>query len=342
MAKHVIFGAGLIGCYLGACIQSKAQEVLFVARPSVADKLKEGILVTDYLNNETKVKPLSFATISSSEDSVEPIECDFLWITVKCTAITDVVEQIKPLVGDSTIILCCQNGLGSEAPIKEAFNDNDVLRVMVPFNVTEIKPGHMHRGSEGHLTVESLPTHKDFEKGILDLSSSLLPISLTNDMSALLWAKLQLNLGNAVNALADKPVKEMLEDRSFRRVMASLMDELLLVVKAQKIDLPKIAALPGRFIPFILRLPTPLFRIVAQKMLAIDPNVRASMWWDLSQGKLSEIDHLNGAVVRSAQNLGIKTPSNERIVGLVKEVERKEKQIGFSGEKLLCYVNGGD
>jgi 2-dehydropantoate 2-reductase len=73
----------------------------------------------------------------------------------------------------------------------------------------------------------------------MSLHSELLPISTTTNMEALLWAKLQLNLGNSVNALADIPVKTMPEQRGYRKVIALLMSELLQVASAMGVKLPK-------------------------------------------------------------------------------------------------------
>lgn len=341
MARHLIFGAGLIGCYLGASIQRCGERVDFVGRSSVAEKLKNnGLLISDYLGHKVKFDTVNFTSLDHESSQAEPEQCqwDYLWLTVKCTAIEQAVKQINPYVTANTTILCCQNGLGSESKIKEAFPEHVVLRVMVPFNVVEIKPGHFHRGSEGNLTVESLPNHESVDHELLGLSSDMMSIFVSSEMSALLWAKLQLNLSNAVNALADVPVKDMLEDSNYRKVIALLMSELLIVVKELGIELPKVTALPGRFIPAILRLPTAIFRVAAKKMLAIDPNVRTSMWWDISQGKLTEIAHLNGAVVRTAACLQIETPYNRRLVNLVRKVEAKEVGMGISGTELLRYV----
>jgi 2-dehydropantoate 2-reductase len=340
MTKHVVFGAGLIGCYLGASIQSRGQSVDFIGRASIGAKLSQGILISDYLGNETQLNSIRFNSPDNQENKANIDECDYLWLTVKCTAIEQAVAQIKPYVKPSTVILCCQNGLGSESLIKKAFPDNPIRRVMVPFNVVEMKPGHFHRGSEGNLTIESLPNSQSIDNKLLNLSSDNMSIVMSSSMSELLWAKLQLNLSNAVNALADVPVKEMLEDRDFRKVIALLMSELLMVVQKEGIAIPKVTALPGRFIPKILKLPTIVFRAVAKKMLAIDPNVRTSMWWDISQNKLTEIDHLNGAVVDAAKRLDIEAPCNQRIVDLIKKVEVNKAKKGITGADLLNYVQG--
>lgn len=344
MKTHAIFGAGLIGCYLGGVMAANKVNVSLVCRSHIKDKLANGLLLTDYQQHSaqvSKINAIDADKLKNNPSSVEPV--DALWLTVKCTGVEQAGQDIKPLVNNKTVIFCCQNGLGSEKVIKQLFPDNLVLRVMVPFNVAEPKPGHLHRGSEGHLTIENTSEEPDVALfAIKCIEHPLLPSAVTSDMQALLWAKLQLNLGNSINALADIPVKKMLEQRAYRLVIAALMRELLEVTRALRIELPKVAALPGRLIPIVLGLPNILFRLVANKMLAIDPTVRTSMWWDLSQGKSTEIEHLNGAIVSAAKSVGVECPVNQRIIALIKVQEKamteEGKRAAISAEKLLQLI----
>ena len=235
--------------------------------------------------------------------------------------------------------------MGSDAAVKQAYPENMVLRVMVPFNVVEMSQGHYHRGSEGHMTIEHSSNSVELITSLVaKLNSELLPITSTSNMNALLWAKLQLNLGNSVNALADIPVKSMLEQRDYRKVIALLMTELLQVTDGLNIQLPKITALPAHMIPKILCLPNFIFRRLANKMLEIDPNVRSSMWWDVSQGKPTEMEHINGAILKHAKNLNIACPANEKISSVVRGLNDKqsllvEQKPPIAAKTLWSWVN---
>jgi 2-dehydropantoate 2-reductase len=327
MKLHVVFGAGLIGCYLGGVLKSLGLNTRLVCRENIQKKLVDGLKLTDYLGHETSVSKLDFIdTKRLTSDKDNKLKTDFLWLTVKCTGVSRSIPDLVPLVGPDTVILCCQNGLGSEQKISQAFPDNQVLRVMVPFNVVELSAGHLHRGSEGHLTLESCSRDPDITSALVRLiDSPIMPVTLTKDISSLLWAKLQLNLGNSINALADIPVKAMLEQRGYRLVIATMMKELLQVTDSLEITLPKVTALSAHLIPKILRLPNFMFKIIANKMLAIDPTVRTSMWWDLSQGKETEIDYLNGAILKQAALLNISCPVNEKIVAIIRQMSSTEK-----------------
>ena len=344
--QHIIFGAGLIGCYLGGVLTSLGYQASLVCRPNVKDKLKLGIKLTDYEHHQATVKKLQ--VISSERlitDCLHITKADFLWLTVKCTGVEQAIADIAPWINKNTVVLCCQNGLGSDNAVKQAYPDNLVLRVMVPFNVVELSPGHYHRGSEGMMTIELIDScHKMVTTLVTKLHTELLPIKTTNDMNSLLWAKLQLNLGNCVNALADIPVKAMLEQRGYRKVMALLMTELLQVADALGITLPKVTSVSAHQIPMVLRLPNFIFKRVANKMIAVDPNVRSSMWWDVSQNKPTEIQHINGSILKYAKTLNIACTANEKIIGLISQLSddsciSAEQKPPITAEKLLAWVS---
>lgn len=322
MKSHIVFGAGLIGCFLGGIFSWKQLPVKLVCRARIKETLVDGLTLTDYNHNKAEVGDLQF--IDSDKVASYTGSCSFLWITVKCTGMEQAALDIAPLVSQDTVIFCCQNGLGSEKVIKQCYPNNLVLRVMVPFNVAQIKPGYLHRGSQGAMTLESTTQRQEVVSLLQNLlDSSLMPVDISNNMHALLWAKLQLNLGNSINALANIPVKNMLQQKPYRLVIAAMMDELLSVTNGLGIQLPKVTSLKATQIPTVLRLPNFLFKILANKMLAIDPTVRTSMWWDLSQGKNTEIDHLNGAIVEAANKLGIECPVNKAIIKLIKQTQGK-------------------
>lgn len=343
--QHIVFGAGLIGCYLGGVLTSLGMCTRLVCRPKVKNKLVSGMELTDYQKNQTHVEPLDVIDSEASLADEQPqTKAGFLWLTVKCTGVEQAIDDIAPWIDKQTVILCCQNGLGSDAGVKKAYPDNLVLRVMVPFNVVELAPGHYHRGSEGTMTIEQTHnSHEVVNALVTRLDSKLLPVKSTNDMRALLWAKLQVNLGNSVNALADISVKSMLQQRGYRTVIALLMTELLQVANALDIKLPKITALSAQMIPIVLRLPNFIFTRVANKMLEIDPNVRSSMWWDVSQSKPTEIEHINGAILAHANALNIACPANEKISVLVRQLStqanlRGDQKPPIPAKTLLAWV----
>ena len=257
MQSQVVFGAGLIGCYLGAVLTRIAQQkaehnVVLYARPSVAGRIQNGLQLTDYHDNTVSIEQVNVESELSGL-SANPI--DVIWLTVKCTTLESALDDIAQVIKPNTVIICCQNGLDSHTLVEQRFPEHRVLRVMVPFNVVEQRDGHYHRGSEGRLTLQSSDLDDELLKCLLHEAvnngseTSILPFELTCDMTALQWAKLQLNLGNSVNALANIPVKAMLEQRGYRRVIAAMMAELIAVTDTMELTLPKVAAVKGPLDP---------------------------------------------------------------------------------------------
>lgn len=330
--KHLVFGSGLIGSYLAGAFIYKKLNCTLHARPRLKAKMANGVVLSDLNNHSIKIDQLAFTCENAdvNENTESKNQFDVIWLTVKCTALTTIKPDLEVFLHKQSVIVCCQNGVESHRVIASLFPEHQVIRAMVPFNVVSERAGCFHRGSEGHFTLEA------FQNKLIDthqiaaiINSEILPTSTTDDITALQWAKLQLNLGNAVNALADIPVKAMLENKTYRLLIAKAMEELLSVTQAKEIRLPKVANIPNEKIPMVLKLPTWLFKIVAQKMLKIDPKVRTSMWWDLKAGKQTEIDYLHQKVVEQANILSIPCAVNQWLVAQIKTVEQSNKELSF-------------
>jgi 2-dehydropantoate 2-reductase len=82
---------------------------------------------------------------------------------------------------------------------------------------------------------------------------------------------------------------------------------------------------PPNLIPTILRLPDPVFRVVARRMLAIDPEARSSMWDDLQRRRTTEVDYLQGAIIALGEKTGTPTPVSRHITKLIKAAEAEAR-----------------
>ncbi|OUR89360.1 hypothetical protein A9Q81_22125, partial [Gammaproteobacteria bacterium 42_54_T18] len=122
LQQHVIFGAGLIGGFLYGVLASQGVSAAMVARSSVRKKLQGGLHLSDYNDNRAEIDSPHF--VAAGE-----LVTDFLWLTVKCTAIASVITELASFVNQKTVIFCCQNGLGSDELIKQAFPNNRILKV---------------------------------------------------------------------------------------------------------------------------------------------------------------------------------------------------------------------
>jgi len=339
MASHLIFGAGLIGGFMAGSFATTGETVMVFGRERLRDRFANGLKLTDYRGKENSAPPLAFFSNVSQIDL--PGAIDVLWLTVKCTDLKATLDEIKPLISEQTILISCQNGLGSHELVSAAYPENRVLRAIMQSNVAEPDITHLHRGSQGTLVIEDFSFNN--QSLAARLNTEVLPTQSMSDVDAFSWSKLQLNLGNAINALADIPVREMLGQRCYRQIIALAMRELLAVTDNKGISLPKVAAVPMHWIPRVLDLPNWVFEIVGRSMLKVDPTVRTSMWWDLRQSRKTEIDYLNGAVVEQAHSLGLPSPVNQKICEWIRKIEASNEaelpRPQFDAEKFLSQFN---
>jgi 2-dehydropantoate 2-reductase len=306
-------GAGTIGCYLGGCLQAAGVPVVFVGRARVlADLRKHGLTLTDL---DARRQHLPADTLALFETIPSGIQPSLVLLAVKSGATAEAAALLAGALPPATPVVSMQNGISNTTVARTAAPGLHWLAGMVPFNVAELAPGHFHRGTTGALAVQDDPALKHHTA---HFERAGLPLQLHADLLTVQWGKLLLNLNNPVNALSGQPLRAELMDRGYRQCLAALQVEALQVLKAAGITPAQVAALPPHRLPTLLRLPTPLFRVIAARMLRIDSKARSSMAEDLEKGRVTEIDALCGEVVRLAESRGTTAPINARMVELVK------------------------
>lgn len=323
----ILFGAGSIGCYVGGRLAAAHGHVTLIGRPRVGEAIaRYGLHLSDAAASPVDLPGdrVRFAT-----DPTAVADADVVIVTVKALATEEVARTLAPLLKPDAIVLSLQNGVSNAEVLARHIPAPRVIAGMVPFNVVALGSGRFHRATGGDL----MAAHDPRLQALLPLFDRAgLPLRLQTDMRAVLWGKLMLNLNNAINALSGRPLLEQLNERSYRLCMAACIAEGLKALAAAGIAPAKIGAVPARALPQLLRLPTPLYKIIAKRNLRIDPKARSSMWEDFEQGRLTEIDVLNGEVVRLAAQYGMTAPINARIVDLVHAAERGGKRDWSSSE----------
>ncbi len=337
-----ILGAGSIGLYVGASLCAAGADVMFIGRARLKQQIVQfGITLTDL---QQRRQQLSAAQIQFSEQASALAGADLILVCVKSHASASAAEDMARHARPDALIVSLQNGIGNADVLRAALPRHAILGGMVPFNVVQMDQGRLHRGTFGDLAIEASP---QLAPWLALFAKAHLPLQENNDFVSLQWGKLLLNLNNAVNALAGMPLKAEFSQRSYRLCLALLMQEALTIMQQAGIRPSKIAAAPPKLLPFILRLPAPLFKLVAASMLKIDPEARSSMWEDLQARRPTEIDYLNGAVVQLAQQHGLAAPANQHIVRLMKAAEQQAitcaaKPGSMAGEALYQALLAAD
>jgi 2-dehydropantoate 2-reductase len=322
----LVMGAGSVGCYLGGRLALAGHDVHFVGRPRVLDGLRElGLTITE---PDGSSDTLDAGSLSLHEEVPSGLGISLVLLCVKSSATPSAATALARALPIGTLVLCMQNGLRNAEAARAVAARLRFLSGMVPFNVAEIGPGHFLRGSGGTLALEDdevtnawLPT----------LAEAGLPATTHKDIRAVQWGKLLLNLNNPVNALSGLPLRDELLQPDLRATTAALIEEALSVLANARQRTAKVTPVPTRWLPRLMRLPTPVFKIVAARMLRIDPRARSSMADDLALGRRTEIGELCGEVVRLARSVGKRAPRNEKMLGLIRYVELTRLASGAPG-----------
>lgn len=322
-AQHphiVVAGAGSVGCFVGGMLARGAHNVTLLLRPRLSEELsRQGLNLTDFTGLDEELSPDDFGL---DTDPSCLAKADIILVTVKSGNTEEMGHLIAEHARPDAVVVSLQNGVGNAGILKNCLPDRDVRAGMVPFNIVGLGGGRFHRGTSGDLVME---------KGKRGLARSLSVPGLTwhdrASMTDLQWGKLLVNLNNALNALSGLTLKEQLGSMVWRRLMSDQLAEAVRVLEAAGIKAvpPMSTRLPVRFLPKILRLPSPLFKHVARAMLAIDPRARSSMWEDLEAGRSTEIEELQGVIVELARTKGIAVPINARVADLIREAEAADQ-----------------
>ena len=333
---HVaFFGAGSVGCFIGAAWQAAGLSVSFVGRERTKQDVDaHGMTVTDGDGTRLHLPPgsVDFATSASALPKARVIA-----LTVKSFDTEAAAVEIARHAAKGATVISFQNGVSNVARLEALLPGFDVIQGMVPFNVAYLGGGRWHKGVAGELVAEARPVTEALAAKI---GERLGRLRTTGDVDGLAWGKLLINLNNAVNALSGKSLLEQLSDRDYRRVVAASQAETLEILKAAGIRPARLGPIPPELLPRAIAAPDLLFRNTILKAQRIDPHARSSMADDLAAGRPTEIDYLNGEVVALARSLNLPAPVNEAIVGLVKRAEAGDEKRWSSKQLRRAVLDG--
>ena len=302
--KISIIGSGAMGSLFGGRLSLAGQEVVLydVYREHV-DKVNEsGLAIEDAATGEVTV-----ARPRASADPAAVAGSDVLIVFVKSTVTEDAAAQFKSFAKPGTIALTLQNGLGNEEILRKYFGASGTAAGVTSQGATFLGPGRIRHAGKG-------PTHmamSDGDSGKLAalaaaLKSAGFEIHVDKDVAGMVWSKLLINVGiNALTAILNLKNGQLLDYEDVKSLMADLVAEAVAVAKARGVH---------------LTYDDPIATVydVASKTGAN----ASSMLQDFQKNRQTEIDFMNGAIVREAKALGIPVPVNEAMTRLVRTIDR--------------------
>jgi 2-dehydropantoate 2-reductase len=309
-----VAGAGSIGCFVGGMLADAGARVALLARPRVIQDIQgHGLRLTSFEGFERQIAP---SQLTLSEDPKIFADAGVVLVTVKSADTAGIADVIARHAPCDAVVISLQNGIGNTPVLRERLPGRIVLAGMVPFNVVAPGAGRFHRATSGDIVIE-----QDDAGTAQRLSVPGLTMRATADIAGVQWGKLLVNLNNALNALADLPLRQQLAQRAWRRLFADQITEGLAALKAEGIRPVSTTPIPPSWLPHLLRLPDAVFAMLLGRTMEIDPEARSSMWEDLQRGRRTEIDYLQGVITEIADRRQLQVPLSRRIVALIKNAE---------------------
>ncbi len=298
--RIAIVGAGAVGGYFGGMLGRAGAPVIFIGRRAFVDAVKQNGLFLDTVQFQERVK------VEASTDLAAARDAEIILFCVKTTDTVETVRALAKVLAKEAVIVSLQNGVDNAEQI-EAASGLKALPAAVYVAASVPAPGTVKHVGRGDLVLG--PKNEITERVAAVFNRAKIPCRISENLIAELWTKLVWNCAlNALSALGKVTYGEILASADAKQLVETTVYEVLAVAKASGIqpaglEDPK-AALAGAY-------------KVAEQMAA----TRSSTAQDMMRGKKTEIDSLNGFIVRRGKELNIPAPVNHALFTLVKLAE---------------------
>lgn len=300
--KIVIVGPGAIGLLMFGLFSRSREEVWLLDKdPERANRLKK---------NGIKIEGLTSLKIQNPKVTSDPEEvkdADFWVICVKSYDTKNVAKKLANYVSHDARLISLQNGVGNVELLAETFGPGKILAGVTHMGATLLKEGVLEHAGEGETIIGKLDGSMGVEfKDLRELfQKSKVSVRISKDVMSILWSKLVINVGvNALSAITRLKNGRLIQFEGTRRILSDAVTEALKVAKRKRIKLIYDDMLAK-----------------AESVCEATADNVSSMLSDVLNHKKTEIDFLNGAIVRQGESLGIKTPVNSLLVDLIKTIE---------------------
>jgi 2-dehydropantoate 2-reductase len=295
--KVLVMGAGAVGCYFGGMLARAGHHVTLVARPQNVEAIRREGLRMETRHFDERVRLEADTGVQAARDA------DLVLFCVKSMDTESAGRQLAPVLHADALVLCLQNGVDNAQRLRSVLPQHEVAAAVVYVATEMAGPGHLKHHGRGELVIE--PARGSDRVAQAFVAAGVLT-ELSDDVRGALWLKLILNSAyNAVSAIAQKPYGATVQGVGIWEVMRDVIDECLAVARAEGVQIPVDP------------------HAAARKLVESMPTQYASTAQDLARGKPTEIDFLNGYVVRRGEALGVATPANRVLWALVKLLEQK-------------------
>ncbi|REG61483.1 ketopantoate reductase [Paraburkholderia sp. BL6669N2] len=303
--KIAFLGAGALGCAIGAALTEGGHETWLVDRfaAHVEAMSRDGLQV-DEERGTRRVKVR--ATMNPAE--VGPV--DLVIVLVKSFHTDQAMRGALDLVGPETLVLSLQNGLGHEDVLREIVGRERVLAGKTYVGGVLRAPGHIQSGVTGKLTIIG-----ELDGRITPRAQAIaeafnragLTTTVSDNILGTMWDKLLINVATgAITGITRLTYGQLYDEPILKATSLAAIEEAMAAAKAAGVALSISNAEHA-------------WNMAAE---GLSPAFKTSMLQSLEKSSITEIDFINGAVVRWGERLGVPTPVNSTLVACIKGIER--------------------
>lgn len=303
--KIAVIGAGAMGCLYGARLSAVPSNEVWLI-----DVWKEHI---DAVNGmglavEENGELLRYDKVKGVLDAVQAGPCDLAVVFVKSMLTRTAVRENKAVFGPDTVALTLQNGLGNIEQIRAEIGDGNVIAGTTAHGATMLGPGRIRHAGSGKTIIGELDGKRSgrLERIVRILQEAGLETELSDNVLGLVWDKLMVNVGiNALTGITKLYNGELLSYPEIEELLEAAVTEAHAVAKAKGIK---------------LGYDDPVSH--AKDVCRATAANKSSMLQDIMNRKQTEIDMINGAIVREGADAGIPAPVNLTLTNLIKFMQR--------------------
>jgi 2-dehydropantoate 2-reductase len=345
--KILSFGAGALGTYVGGSLALAGEQLVFLEQPAVARELRRAGLHLDLAMDRrrksaaaTILAPNSFDVVTSLEDALARGPFDVAIFALKSFDTTLALRGIKPFAAQMPAVCCMSNGVDNEPAIAEVLGANKVIAATVTTAIGRRGPGSIVLEKLRGIGFAS--THPLSQKLMASANAALLNPRLFANAAAMKWSKLLTNLiANATSAILDMTAADIFANSKLYGLEIGMLRECLAVMHAQGIPVVDLPGTPVRLLELAVRLPMWLSKPLLSRAAGSGRGGKMpSFHIDLHSGRgNSEVEYLNGAVVRAGRKVGIPTPINQMLTETLLALARREmplEEFAHHPKKLLA------
>ena len=336
--KILTFGAGAIGTYIGGSLALQGHKVTFLERPQVAQDIR-----SHGMRLELKGERHTISNPSVAGSLVEALKLgpfDVGIFALKSYHTEMMLKDLLPYKDKIPPLLCLQNGVENETTLGQALGPDNVIPGTVTSAIGRLDAGDIRLEKNRGIGVSS--GHPLSQRLVTACNEANLNAELFFQPMAMKWSKMLTNLlANASSAILDMPPAEVFAHPGLYRLEVQQIREALAVMRAQNLRPVNLPGTPVKLLAWVLRfLPVKLSQPLIKKAVGGGRGGKMpSFHIDLHSGRgRSEVDYLNGAVVRFGKRFGIPTPVNRLLNETLQGLTRGEiplETYARQPEKLL-------